>query len=49
MVVTTSVQFFESLYANHSCRMPQTATEFLNSVILFDEVQTFPARLFEAY
>ena len=44
IVVTTSVQFFESLFANRpsACRKLH---RLARSVVLFDEAQTFPARL----
>ena len=44
VVITTSVQFFESLFSNRSsaCRKLHRLAQ---SVVLFDEVQTFPAVL----
>ncbi|MCX7016721.1 MAG: CRISPR-associated endonuclease Cas3'' [Candidatus Sumerlaeota bacterium] len=44
LVLTTSVQFFESLFANRpgKCRKLH---RLANSVILFDEVQTLPTRI----
>ncbi|WP_311566980.1 CRISPR-associated helicase Cas3' [Porphyromonas uenonis] len=44
LVVTTNVQFFESLYANRVSRC-RKLHNICNSVVVFDEVQMFPPRL----
>ena len=44
LVVTTNVQFFESLYAHRVSRC-RKLHNICNSVVVFDEVQMFPSRL----
>lgn len=46
IVVTTSIQFFESLYAAHK-RPCRKLHSIANSVVLLDEVQTFPPGLLQ--
>lgn len=44
LIVTTNVQFFESLYAHRVSRC-RKLHHICNSVVVFDEVQMFPPRL----
>lgn len=45
IIITTNVQFFESIYDNHSSRL-RKFHNMADSVIVFDEIHTLPIDLF---
>jgi len=47
IIVTTSVQFFESIFSNKSFKCRKNHNIF-NSVVIFDEIQTLPKHLSES-
>lgn len=46
IIVTTNVQFFESIYSNRSSRM-RKLHNIANSIVCFDEIQMFPLELLD--
>ncbi|MEG2274124.1 MAG: CRISPR-associated helicase Cas3', partial [Clostridia bacterium] len=47
IIMTTNVQFFESIYSNRSSRM-RKLHNMANAIICFDEAHTIPLKLFDA-